>query len=195
MVFGVRMDFFNQKMKYHVSQIGVSPDFRHQKRMTGGQWVTGGEGGWFAGELHEGFYRSKWMGGTCLMRLDAAFRLSFFVQRVEVLCRFLPQGRNSIRHNLIGSPWYYIIICGSGFNICLENKGPFIIKNCDLQFCWTLGSRYDCSQEQSYKLAEWILEPFTCGLRCVDGFGGPCFCAADPVDFELFTSSFVWYGW
>ena len=34
------------------------------------------------------------MGGTCLMRLDAAFRLSFLVQRVEVLCRFLPQGRN-----------------------------------------------------------------------------------------------------
>ena len=100
---------FSTFMKYHVSQIGVSHDFRHQKRMTGGQWVTGGEGGWFAGELHEGFYRSKWMGGTCLMGLDAAFRLSFFVQRVEVLCRFLPQGRNSIWHNLIGSPWYYII--------------------------------------------------------------------------------------
>lgn len=45
-----------------------------------------------------------------LMRLDAAFRLSFLVQRVEVLCRFLPQGRNSIWHNLIGSPWYYIIM-------------------------------------------------------------------------------------
>lgn len=52
----------------------------------------------------------KMKGGHMLDAAWCGLMRSFLVQRVEVLCRFLPQGRNSIWHNLIGSPWYYIIM-------------------------------------------------------------------------------------
>lgn len=78
---------------------------------------AGGQGGWFAGELHEGFDRSTWMGahascGWARHWLGSSDLYKELRGVVQVFCRV--SGRKSIWHSLIwwGLLEIYIIMYG-----------------------------------------------------------------------------------